>query len=142
MSQTLYHAPGVCSATLDAVRGVITAVWHKFPGDGHFRPSLDAQAAAVAAGKARFVIVDVRSATGVPTLEDQDYLVKSVFPAYKQGGLQAIVTLVPASALTKLGAQRWQDNGTAFGFGMFEAGSPADAEALLAEKYAGFRRAA
>lgn len=142
MSTSLYQAPGICSANLDAARGLITAVWHKFPGEGHFRPSLDAQAAAVAAGKASFVIVDVRTASGVPSLDDQDYLVKSVFPAYKRGGLKAIVTLVPASALTKLGAQRWQDNGSAFGFGMFEAGSPSDADALLAAKYPGFRRAA
>lgn len=142
MSTVLYDAPGICSASLDAVRGVIHAVWHKFPGNGHFRPSLDAQSHAVAAGKARYVIVDVSKASGVPTQEDQEYLVKQTFPAYKRGGLKAIVTIVPASALTKMGAQRWQDSGAQFGFRMFEAGSVADAEALLAQTFPEYRKAA
>ncbi len=142
MAQTLYSAPGICSATFDASRGVITATWHKFPGDGHFKPSLDAQAKLVASGQAKYVIVDVRTTVGVPAADDQEYLVKTIFPAYKRGGLRAIITLVPASALTRLGAKRWQDSGAGFGFQMFEAGSPADAEALLAETYPDFRKAA
>jgi hypothetical protein len=130
----IYHAAGQCEATFDAATQTIYARWDKFPAEGHFRPCLDAQAKLVAAGRAKFVIVDVSKTTGVPLQEDQAYLVEKVFPAYKAGGLKAIITVVPASAITKMGAKRWQDSGSQFGFAMYEAASVADAEQLIRDK--------
>lgn len=131
----LYEAKGICTAWYDSSKSQVGVTWHKFPGDGHFRPCLDAQVRAVEAERAKFVIVDVRKTTGVPTQDDQNYLVQTVFPAYKKANLLAIVTLVPESAVAKMGAKRWQSSGSQFGFKMFEAGSLDDANGLLASEF-------
>ncbi|MCU0622843.1 MAG: hypothetical protein MUF53_03135 [Gemmatimonadaceae bacterium] len=141
MPETLYSAPGVVTCTLDRPRGVMHVTWQKFPGDGHFRPCLEAQMRAAAAG-AKYLIADVRTTVGVPSQDDQDWVAKTVFPTFQKHGFRAIVTLTPQSAITKLGAKRWTDSGAPFGFRMFETATPADAEALLGSTFADYKKAA
>jgi hypothetical protein len=139
--QVLFEAKGVVKLVLQPEAKQLFVTWDSFAG-GQFRPCLEAQMAAVKAGKAKFLIVDVRKTKGVPTQDDQDLLVKTVFPAFHAADVHAIVTLVPESAVTKMGAKRWQASGSQFGFKMYEAGSPEDAESLLASEFASVRKAA
>lgn len=128
---TLYDAPGNTSASYDAANQTVIAKWDNFPAGGHFRPCLEAQVNCVRNQGAKFVIVDVATTQGVPSQEDQQWLGEYVFPSYESAGLKAVVTIVPADALTRLGANRWQQTGSAFKFDMFEVASLEDAQACL-----------
>jgi hypothetical protein len=139
--QVVFEAKGIAKVVLQSESRQVFVTWDSFSG-GQFKPCLEAQMSVVKAGKAKFVIVDVRKTKGVPTQDDQDFLVKTVFPAFHAGGVQAIVTLVPESAVTKMGAKRWQSSGSQFGFKMYEAGSPEDAESLLASEFPALRKKA
>ena len=130
-SRRIYDAPGVVEALFDAEKQLVFVRWHAFPGDGHFRPCLEAQVALVRDRQVRFIVVDVSTATGAPHGADQEYLVQEVFPVYRDCGVEAVVTIVPASAITRMGANRWQRSGAQFGFGMYEAQSLTDAQSLV-----------
>lgn len=69
------------------------------------------------------MIVDVSEAKGVPSDADQTWLVESVFPQYQHYGLQALVTVLPKSAVAKLGAQRWKHSASGFVFQLAEVAS-------------------
>lgn len=137
----LYESKGAVRAVLHPELKQVFVVWESFSG-GHFKPCLEAQMKAVDSGQAKFVLVDVRKTKGVPTQDDQDFLVQKTFPLFKAAGLHAIVTLVPESAVTKMGAKRWQSAGSQFGFKMYEAGSPEDASSLLASEFPALRKKA
>lgn len=130
-SQKLYSAPSVVDVTFDASKRLVFAQWFNFAAPGHFRPCLDAQVVEVKRRAVDFIIVDVTKAAGLPTAEDQDYLVQQVFPIYRDFGVQGVISIVPAAGLTKLGAARWQKSGAQFGFGMYETGSIDDARNLV-----------
>ena len=110
--------------------------WETFIGHRHLRPSIEAQVAHVRDHGARFVVVDVSGAKGVPSDEDQAWFAETVFPQYKTHGLAALVTVLPKSAITKLGASRWNRSASGFGFELAEVASLDDARALIAEKKA------
>lgn len=130
-SNKLYSAPGVVDVAFDASKRLIFVKWHSFAAAGHFRPCLDAQVEVVRQRAVDFIIVDVTTATGLPTAEDQDYLVQQVFPVYRDFGVAGVISIVPAAGLTRLGANRWQKSGAQFGFGMYETGSIDDARSLV-----------
>lgn len=136
MSPTVvYDAPGEVIVWFDEDAQEILVTWVRF-GDQHvFKESLDVQAELVEAGRAKYVIVDVATTTGTPSARDQDYVNRFVFPRYREGGLEAIITVVPQSAVTKMGAKRWIHNGNAWRFGMYETASVEDARRLVDEQY-------
>lgn len=131
----VYDAPGEVTVWFDEDSQEILASWVRFGNERVFKENLDVQAELVESGRARYVIVDVASTTGTPSAKDQDYLTRFVFPRYREGGLSAIITVVPSQAVTKMGAKRWTHSGNAFRFGMYEAASVEDARALVEEKY-------
>ena len=130
----VYDAPGEVTVLFDEDAAEILAVLDPVRDEKVFRDNLDVQAALVESGRARFVIVDTRNATGVPSAKDQDYLMRFVFPRYREGGLEAILTVVPQSARTKMGAKRWIRSGTVWRFAMYEVASVADARAIIADE--------
>jgi hypothetical protein len=112
--ETVYDAPGIALTTYDPATGLILARWRELSRHTHTRPCIEKQMALVAAG-ARFVVVDVSEASGVPSLEDQEWFATTVFPFYAAHGLGALVNVVARSAVTNLGASRWLRNAAASG---------------------------
>ena len=95
MSAVVYECPGEVAVHFDEAAQELLVVWQRFTGNSAvFRASLDAQAALVESGRARFVIVDASRATGAPSARDQDYLARFVSPRYRAGGVRAIVTVL------------------------------------------------
>lgn len=135
-STVVYDAPGQVTVVFDEDAGEILVTWTRFGDDKVFRASLDVQADLVGSGRARIVIVDTADSTGVPSAKDLDHLTRSVFPRYREGGLEAILTVVPRSARTKMGAMRWVRSGSMWRFPMYEVASVEDARAIVAEKHA------
>jgi len=132
----VYDAPGEVTVLFDEDATEILATWTRFGDEKVFKDNLDVQADLVESGRARFVIVDTGRTTGVPSAKDQDYLMRFVFPRYREGGLEAILTVVPQSARTKMGAKRWIHSGNVWRFAMYEVASVEDARAVIAEKHA------
>jgi hypothetical protein len=122
----IYQAPGVVTTTYDPASTVILVSWeHLAPA--HIRPCLERQMEQVKAG-ARFLVVDVGTARGAPTPEHQAWFDEEVFPFYRRHGLRALITVVPQSGVTRLGAQRWMSAASRHGFDAWDA---SDLEAVL-----------
>ncbi|WP_088312633.1 hypothetical protein [Kineosporia sp. R_H_3] len=132
----VYEAPGEVSVWFDANPAEIVVRWTRFGDHTTFRDSLDAQADLVEAGRARFIVVDVQAATGSPSARDHDYVNRFVYPRYRAGGLAAIVTVLPRDAHTRMGTQRWQQHGRAWGFAVYETATLDDAHDLLQDHHA------
>jgi hypothetical protein len=132
----VYDAPGEVTVLFDEDAAEILVTWTRFGDEAVFRASLDVQADLVGSGRARIVIVDTADSTGVPSAKDLDHLTRFVFPRYREGGLEAILTVVPRSARTKMGAMRWVRSGSMWRFPMYEVASVEDARAVIAEKHA------
>lgn len=133
----LYSAKGAVRVSIDPALKAVFAVWNDFNVPRVFRPCLEAQAAAVEQWGARYVVVDLTRASGVPSQADQDFLCQEVIPRYERAGLAAIITVLPACALTAMGAQRWRRAGATYRFGMYETRTLSDARELILRHAAG-----
>ncbi len=131
----LYSIDGIVETKLNTDINAVVCRWETFSGHGHLRPCIETQIQAVRSG-ARFVVVDVSAAKGLPNNDDQEWFGTHVFPAYEKAKLRALITIVPQSAVTKLGARRWQSTGNRFGFETFEAASLDEAFSICRERAA------
>ena len=132
----VYDAPGEVVVSFDENAREILAVWTRFGNEPVFFENLDVQAELVESGRAKFVIVDTEDAEGLPSAKEQDYLMRHVFPRYREGGLEAIFTVVPKSARTKMGAKKWTHAGSVWRFAMYEVASVEAAREIIATKHA------
>lgn len=123
MKEQLYKEPDITTCIYDTEKNSVVVKWHKLSGHDHLRPCLEAQMKCVKEKGAKFVVVDVSSAQGTPTQEDQDWFGTKVFPFFDKQGLKALITILPQSALTKLGAKTWQKTSIGFSFSNYEVGS-------------------
>jgi len=131
----LYSIPDIVETVYDSAHATIRVSWKTFSGHQHLRPSIEAQVACVEQG-AKHVIVDTSEAKGLPSDEDQAWFATEVFPRYEKAGLKTLVTVLPKSAVTKLGASRWSETGNRFGFKTFTCASLEDAQSLCAGEMA------
>jgi len=129
----LYQAKDVCRTTYDPGSRILVATWWNMVHE-HIRPNLLRQMEQVAAG-ARYLIIDVGECRGVPLPEDQAWFGDTVFPAYRAAGLKAMINVVPASGVARLGANRWQKTASRFGFDTFDTSDLGAALDLIAERY-------
>jgi hypothetical protein len=129
----LYEAPEICRTTYDPASRILVATWWNM-AQPHIRPNLSRQMEQVSAG-ACYLVIDVGEARGVPSPEDQSWFAEVVFPAYRKGGLKAMVNVVPRSGVARLGANRWQRTASQFGFDTFDSSDLSAALDLIAERY-------
>jgi len=129
----LYQATDICRTTYDPASQIMVAAWWTMDHE-HIRPNLTRQMDQVRAG-VRYLIIDVCDCRGVPTPEDQAWFGDTVFPAYRDAGLKAMINVVPRSGVARLGANRWQRTATRFGFDTFDTSDLAAALDLLADRY-------
>ncbi len=77
--------------------------------------------------------MDVSTAKGVPTPEDQEYFVNTLFPTFQRAGLGALINVKPTSAITDMGTKRWSQAASGFGFDICDVGSKDDAFELAGQ---------
>jgi hypothetical protein len=128
----VYTVPGVVETTHDPGTRTMSVVWKKLSGHEHLRPCMQAQVEQVRRG-CKHLIVDVSEATGVLADEHQRWFETDIFPEYSRCGLEHLITVLPKSALTQLGAKRWNQTASSFGFKTFLAASREDARKLIEE---------
>ena len=131
----VYEVADQVAVLFDQAAQLIVARWARFGDHDTFARSLDVQAELVEAGRARFIVVDIGETTGTPSARDHDYVNRFVYPRYRRGGLQAIVTVLPHSARTRMGTQGWNRSGRSWRFAMHEAATLEDARELLERTY-------
>jgi hypothetical protein len=134
MSQVLYDAPSIGRTTYDPESKIVLAVWLEFSGHTHLRPCVETHVKAALTG-ARFLIIDVSQARGVPSQADQQWFVDYVFPKYTRAGLKALINIEPANALTKLGSEQWRKTASTFSFGTYSARDLSAALTLIDREY-------
>lgn len=131
----IYTVDGVVETTYDPDTRTIWVRWHKLSGHDHLEPSVEAQVERVRRG-AKHLIVDVSEAKGVLSDAQQKWFEAEVFPIYDQHGLASLVTVLPKSAVTQLGAKRWNQTASSFSFKTYLAASVEDARKVIAESAA------
>jgi hypothetical protein len=133
MSEPIYTADGIVETRWEPAASTMEVTWWKLSGHEHLRPCVDAQAALVRTRDVQAVIVDVAHAEGVLSDADQAYLAEVLFPEYGRRGTKGVVTVLPASALTRISAAQWSDSGEDQGLRMMSVGSWAEARAAIRE---------
>lgn len=128
--KTIFSEKAIVDTTYDEKSKTIHVKWHALGGHNFVRPSCLAQADAVKKG-AKFIIVDVSQCKGTPSQDDQDFFGKTLFPEFEKNGLRALITVVPATGVGKMGANRWKKTASSFKFELYEVDTTADAQNLI-----------
>ena len=81
---------------------------------------------------AKVLIIETSKAKGVPSQETQEWFASTLFPAFEQAGLKAMITVVPESALTKMASKSWIKRASDFSFDSYDAASLEEAKNLAA----------
>ncbi len=136
MSTPAFEIPGVFTCTYESTAKAVVGSWHTFQTD----KVSDAVTRHAQAGRrfgARTCIVDVSGVRGVPAPEDAAWIEKNGHPLVQQGGMVAVVNVVPGSAIVKMGADRWARAATQKGMQTFTTNSLEDALELARRIAAG-----
>ncbi len=134
MSKDIYNKPGYVQTLQED--GFIHVIWEKLFDAASIYESCKAQLAEVQNGNCKVVIVDVKNAAGTPPQECQEWFVNELFPGFgKSPTFKALINVLPANAITKMGANRWKTAASSgqFGFDTYETDS-AEAAKELARK--------
>jgi len=129
MSKELYVQPGIVRAVYAPSSRTIWAAWEKLGGHDYIRPCCQAQLDCAKSDKAQVIIVDTSVATGTVSQEDQQWFGAFLFPEMQKAGIKAIITVLPASALTRMSTQRWKKTGEQSGMDFVEANNLEEAHA-------------
>ncbi|SHJ94730.1 hypothetical protein SAMN04488028_102247 [Reichenbachiella agariperforans] len=126
---SFYEKEGFVTANIDLSDKSMYIKWAKLSNDSVIEECCLAQIEQVKNGVIRMYL-DVSDAVGVPKQERQKWFETVLFPAFSEHGLKVAVTILPASAITKLASKKWVETSSPFSFDMFEAKDLASAKEL------------
>ena len=125
----IYSKEGIVSTYVDGK--IIKVIWDVLSNKKALYESCEEQLKVVKEGDIEVIIVDVSHATGTPPMEVQEWFGEVLFPGYKTcPQFKGLVNILPASAITKMGAKRWKEQAESaqFGFKVYETDSMESAE--------------
>ncbi len=128
--RTFFEEAGIVRAEIDRATRTMIVTWQNLGPHDHIRPACEAQLREVKGG-ARYLILDTSETGGVVSQDDQAWFGEVLFPAFADAGLEAIVTVVPESAIAQLSSKGWMRTASPFGFEMYEAASVEDAARVI-----------
>ena len=125
----IYEKKNVTYCDYDSVSKTIYVYWNSLYKDDIIRECVEVQMKKVEAG-ALSIIIDVKEAAGTPSDDTQRWFAKEVFPFYDQHGLKQLITILPKSAVAKVGASGWNKTASSFKFDIYETDSIENAKKL------------
>ncbi|MEQ8546289.1 MAG: hypothetical protein RIC03_00170 [Cyclobacteriaceae bacterium] len=115
---------------------VITVIWEVLFNKDALYESCNAQLEIVKNKAIEVIIIDLSNAKGTPPMEVQKWFGDVLFPGYKSApSFKGMINVLPASAITKMGAKHWKKTAQSdqFGFHVFDADSLDAANRLAVE---------
>jgi hypothetical protein len=132
----VFEIPGIFSCYWDADTKAIIGRWQSFRTD-RVAEIVTRHIAEGGTRGARTCVIDVSQIKGVLSPEDSAWVEKSSPALLSKAKIAAIVNIIPASALTKMGADRWAKAALGNGVNAYTCSSPADAAQIARDVLAG-----
>jgi hypothetical protein len=137
MSETVvFEEPGTFTCVWDAALKAIIGRWHTFRTP-KVTEIVTRRIAEGGSRGARTCVVDGSAITGVLSTEDGAWVEQNSPVLLAKAKISAIVNVVPPSALTKMGADRWANAALGNGVSAYTCASAADAAKIAREVLSG-----
>lgn len=120
--RSIYSKPGIVETYVDPKINSVVVYWDDLSDATVVKESCLAQAEEVKQG-VKFIIIDTTKADTVVPVDVQEWFGQFLFPILKEHNLKAMITILSASALTRLSSRRWMKTGNPFGFDIYECES-------------------
>lgn len=127
-----FEVDGVFSCGYDPAAKAIVGTWKTFLTDD-VRGIVTRHAEAGRRFGAKTCIVDVSGLRSVLAPADAAWVETKASALVHKAGMTTLVNVIPASAIVKMGADRWSRAATADGIAIYTTGSVADALALASK---------
>jgi hypothetical protein len=132
----VFEIPGTFTCRWDAPSRSIIGTWHSFR-TAKVAEIVTRHLTEGGNRGAKTCVVDVSEIKGVLAPEDATWVEKNGSVLAAKAGIAAIVNVVPASALTKMGADRWLKAVSSNGVGAYTCASIEDAQQIARNVLAG-----
>ena len=104
--KTILTLPGLTRLDHDPVAKIFAMHWSSYHGP-HFRQAIETMLAECKRSGVFAYISNASAAKDVPTQPDFQWVESHVKPELLKAGLKRFITVVPASAIAKMGTQRF-----------------------------------
>ncbi len=132
MKRTVFEAPEKVLVEHDPDTNTYVLNWLTYCGP-HFRQAVSAFLEAIQHGGVTNYVANSSRAVDVPTQEDFQWIDSVARPAMLKAGIRRFITVVPASAVAKMGANRFGRMASQAGVDTYQVASVDEAMAIVLE---------